>query len=385
MAKTHLIFDGEPLVTPHFSGIGHYVLEILRAIDQVLEEYPTLKVSVFVHYRHIAKANQYGFRNIKILRSPYSLRISNGLKRRNKQPPLDILFGKGIYVSTNYSSWPLLRSKNIPFIYDISFEKYPQFAAPANQVFLSSEVKKSIQRASYVATISENSKKELVDFYNYPPENVGVFYPSVDSSKWQKKLEPDIEACKKKYHLPEKYLLFVGNIEPRKNLAGLLKAYEQLPDELRKTYKLLLVGAKGWQDEAIHETIARINSKEESVITPSSYVTDEDLPSVMSGATLFAYPSLYEGFGIPPIEAMACGVPVVTSNNSSLPEAVGNAAIMVDAESAISIRDAITTVLTDTNLQRRLIRDGYKQVHKFSWEKSARDFLETVLSLDSKQ
>jgi len=385
MAKTHLIFDGEPLVTPHFSGIGHYVLELLRAIDQVLEEYADLKVSIFVHYRHIAKAKQYGFRNIKILKSPYSLRISNGLKRRNKQPPLDILFGKGIYVSTNYSSWPLLRSKNIPFIYDISFEKYPQFAAPANQVFLSSEVKKSIQRASYVATISENSKKELVDFYGYPPENVGVFYPSVDSSRWQKKPELDIEACKMKYHLPEKYLLFVGNIEPRKNLINLLKAYEALPGELRKTYKLLLVGAKGWQDEIIHKTIEHINSKEETVIIPSSYVTDEDLPSVMSGATLFVYPSLYEGFGIPPIEAMACGVPVITSDNSSLPEVVGDAAIMVDAESAASIRDAIAAVLTDADLQERLIRDGYRQIRKFSWGKTARDFLETVLSLDSRQ
>jgi len=105
----------------------------------------------------------------------------------------------------------------------------------------------------------------------------------------------------------------------------------------------------------------------------------------MSGATLFVYPSLYEGFGIPPIEAMACGVPVITSDNSSLPEVVGDAAIMVDAESAASIRDAIAAVLTDADLQERLIRDGYRQIRKFSWGKTARDFLETVLSLDSRQ
>lgn len=380
--KTRIVFDGEPLVMSHFSGVGHYILELLRAIDRQLSSYPMVKVYIFVHYRQFKKAAQYEFKNIQILKSPYSLRISNGLKRRNKQPPLDLLFGKGVYVFTNFSSWPLVRSKNIPFIYDISFEKYPQFAAPSNQTFLSAEVKKSVKRSSYIATISQNSKEEIAGFYDYPVENIGIFYPAVDTDRWYKRSKTAIELCKKQYDLPKKYILFVGNIEPRKNLIKLLQAYEKLPEILREEYKLLLVGAKGWQDGEIHQTISHINKSGSYVIMPSSYVTDEDLPSVMSGASLFVYPSLYEGFGIPPIEAMSCGVPVVTANNSSLPEAAGDAAMMVEALSTDSIAEAMKKVLESKALQERLVVRGYEQVEKFSWDKTASAFIDTAVAVN---
>lgn len=381
--KTRIVIDGEPIVSSHFSGIGHYTLELLYAIDTLLPQYENTSASVFVHRTLVNKARQYGFKNITILPSPYSQRISNGLKRRNKQPPLDLLFGKGVYVFTNYSSWPLLYSKNVSFIYDLSFELYPEFAAPPNQIFLSAETRKSAKRANLIATISQNSKKEIVDFYDIPTEKVGIYYPAVDTQRYSKRTKSDIKKMKEKYGIAGEYILFVGNIEPRKNLINLLLAYEQLPDEIREKYKLLLVGAKGWQDEAIFETIHRLNTSRETVIMPNAYVDDNDISAIYSGASAFVYPSIYEGFGIPPLEAMSCGTPIVCADNSSLPEAAGDAARFVDALSTESISQGLLDVLTNDNLSRQLVEKGFQHIQQFSWEKSARKLLDDIHTMQS--
>lgn len=378
MKKKRIYIDGEILVMPHFSGIGHYCLELFRAIDIQLTDHPHLDVRMFVHFRHIDKARSYGFKNIKIIKSPFSLRISNGLKIRGKQPPLDLIFGPGLYIFPNYSSWPLLFSRSIPFIYDLSFEKYPEFAEPRNQAFLSDQVKKSAKRASHIATISKNSQKEISSFYNVPLKRIGVYYPAVDTKVFYRRDDKAIKAVKKKYQITGNYILFVGNIEPRKNLKNLLLAYEKLDKATRDAHPLLLVGAKGWQDGEIFEIIKRLKSAGNTVLRPSGYVSDADLPAIYSGATLFVYPSIYEGFGIPPIEAMACGVPVICSDNSSLPEAVGTSAITVDATSVNSIAQAITKTIASDKSLAKLTANGYTQVNNFSWGKSANYFLQMI-------
>ena len=379
--KLRVIFDGEPVVMDHFSGIGHYTVELLKEIDHNIHLYPGLKVDMIVHSKRLDKARALGFKNIRLLSSPFSLRISNGLKIRAKQPPLDLLFGRGLYVFPNYTSWPLVASKCVSFIYDLSYEKYPQYASPPLQRFLSTQVWKSVKRSSRIATISNNSRNELGDFYSIPEEKIGVYYPAVDHKRYFKINSALTSKTLVKYGIDVPYILFVGNIEPRKNLVNLLLAYEKLPKKLRGKYKLLLVGAKGWQDNEIHDTIKRLNSKEECVIFPSHYVTDEDIPAFFSGASVFAYPSVYEGFGIPPIEAMACGAPVVCADNSSLPEAAGDAALLVNADSVEDISLAIENVLSDSSLAQKLIDKGYKQAEKFSWEVTARQFLDDLYKL----
>jgi glycosyltransferase involved in cell wall biosynthesis len=379
--RTRIIVDGEVLVTPHFSGIGHYTLELLRAVDDLLDEYPDVKVSTLVYFKRIPQAKSFKFRNIRLVPSPFSLRIANALKIRGKQFPLDLVFGKGVYVFPNFTSWPLARSLSVPIIYDLSYEKYPQFAEPRNQAFLSSQVKLAVGRADFVATISENSKQEICDFYHLPANKVGVFYPAVDQRKFFRRPEIEVESVKKKYGITGSYILFVGNIEPRKNLKNILLAYEQLDANIRKEHSLLLIGAKGWQDEEIIDIAERLRAQGNRIQMPNQYVHDDDLPAFYSGASVFVYPSMYEGFGMPPLEALACGAPVVSANNSSLPEAVGDGGLLVDALSVSSIAEAIKHILTDTKLREKLVKNGYAQVDKFSWRQEAKKLLDTLQEL----
>lgn len=376
--KLRVFVDTEVLIVPHFSGIGHYTLELLRALDAAIEDRGDIQVTLGVYFRRMDKIHSYGFRNFKIRRSPFPLRISNGLKMRGVQPYLDLFFGKKVYLFPNYTSWPLLFSKAVSIVYDLSFEFFPQYVEPRNQKFLSKQVKRSVERSTKVITISTNSLKEITQFYNVPKKQVPIVYPGIDQSEFFRRPKKEVDEVKARYGIHGKYILFVGNIEPRKNLKTLLLAYEKLSPELKSEYSILLVGTRGWLDNEIFDIIKRLRMNGDHIQQPLEYVVDEDRPALYSGASLFVYPSLYEGFGIPPVEAMACGTPAITSNNSSLPEAVGKAAVMVDAKSVNDLRDAMTRVLKSKKQQDKMIAAGFKQVDKFSWDKEARKLLHVL-------
>ena len=376
--KLKVFVDAEVLIAPHFSGIGHYTLELLRALDRALEDRSDIEITLGVFYRRMDKIRAYGFRNFKIRRSPFPLRIANALKIRGQQPYYDLFFGKKIYLFPNYSSWPLLFSKAVSVIYDLSFEFFPQYVEPRNQKFLSEQVRRSVKRSSKTVTISKNSQKEITEFYDIPIENVPIVYPGIDQTEFYRRPPDEVEDIKARYGIHGKYILFVGNIEPRKNLKNLLLAYEQLDKDIRAEYSILLVGARGWLDGEIFDIIKRLRKNGDHIQQPLEYVKDNDRPGIYSGASLFVYPSLYEGFGIPPVEAMACGVPVITSNNSSLPEAVGAAALMVDANDVEELTKTMASVLKNHKQQEKMIADGFKQADKFSWDREARKLIKII-------
>lgn len=383
--KTKVFVDAEVLVVPHFSGIGHYTLELLLALDKLVENRTDISVELGVYFRHIDKIKRYGFRNFKIRRSPFPLRISNGLKIRGWQPPYDLFFGKRIFFFPNYTAWPTLFSKSVSVVYDLSFEHFPQYVEPRNQKFLSQNVKNSVKWSDKIVTISKNSQKEIAEFYGRSKKDIQIIYPGIDQTQFFRWSEEDVEKVKARYGIFGKYILFVGNIEPRKNLKNLLLAYEQLDAKTRKEYSLLLIGARGWLDGEIFDIIERLRIAGNHIQQPLDYVADEDRAAFYSGASLFVYPSQYEGFGIPPVEAMACGVPTITSDNSSLPEAVGDAAKLIDAQSVTSLAKAIETVLKDKTLQKDMAAEGYQQVRKFSWEHEAKKLLDVFLGMDKSE
>lgn len=378
--RVRLFVDGEALVHSHFSGIGHYTANLLRAIDELLynDAYAHFSVSVGVPSKQRHKLAIYGFENIAFKSIPLPGWVINGLKQRHRLPPIELLFGNQVYLFPNYSTWPTMLGKSIPIIYDLSFVNHAEFVEPRNQAFLVDQVQLSAKRAKQIVTISQNSKQEIVDHYKFSAKNVPIVYPAVDQHKFYRRSQTEINYVKAKYGIFDNYVLFVGNIEPRKNLITLLKAYKQLPKYLQGNYALLMVGAKGWLDNEIKDTILGMRLEGLHVLQPSNYVVDEDLPALYSGASAFVYVSRYEGFGIPPIEAMACGTPTITSNNSSLPEVVGKASLQVDALDDQQLTESIERLLTDPELCTKLVSEGYRQIMKFNWIESAKVLLQAA-------
>jgi glycosyltransferase involved in cell wall biosynthesis len=234
--RLQLFVDGDVLVHPHFSGIGHYTADLLRAVDELLyqEEYSHVSVTIGVPYRLKHKLIKYGFANLGVQGLPFPARVVNGLKQRGRLPPIEFFAGRQVYLFPNYSSWPTMFGRSIPIIYDLSFVKYKEFVEPQNQAFLVDQVQKSVKRARRIVTISHNSRQEIVENYGYDADNVSLVFPAVDIRKFYPRSQKEIDFIKAKYGIFEDYILFVGNIEPRKNLITLLKAYNNLPKELQK-------------------------------------------------------------------------------------------------------------------------------------------------------
>ncbi len=377
--KLKIFVDGEVLSIAHFSGIGHYTADLMKAVDDLLDtdEYAHVSVEVSVPRTGSPFYARFNFRNFKTRRIYLSPRVTNKLKSIKRLPPIDLFFGRKVYVFPHYSTWPTLRSPVVPIIYDLSFIHHAQYVSPPNLKFLVGQVDLSMKRAKQIITISQNSKQEIIDHYGTPEDKISIIYPAVDRNSFYKRGDEEIADIKAKYGIFGDYILFVSNIEPRKNLITLLKAYDNLPAKLQKEYSLLLVGAKGWLDSEIHDTIISMRKRSLRVVLPSDYVTDEDLPALYSGATVFVYPSVYEGFGIPPLEAMACQTPVITSNNSSLPEAVGNGAIQIDAMDYKELSKQLILVFDGLGVSA-LVKAGTKQVGTFDWHKSAKLMLESL-------
>jgi len=187
-------------------------------------------------------------------------------------------------------------------------------------------------------------------------------------------LAPKLTAVRKKYNLPDRFILYFGTIEPRKNIIGLIKAFELL--KRKRPVNLVIAGAKGWLDKDIFKTANQ--SKQARDIFFTGFIEEVDKPYLYNLAELFVYPSFFEGFGFPPLEAMACGVPTIVSNVSSLPEVVGRGALMIDPYHIDELAWAMETVLTDNMLKEKLIEKGISQAKKFSWKKCARQTLKVL-------
>jgi glycosyltransferase involved in cell wall biosynthesis len=228
--------------------------------------------------------------------------------------------------------------------------------------------------ADKIIAISRHTKEDMVKYFNVPEDRLVVvhlahreeFRPIDDTSVLQK--------VRIKYNLKKDYILMVGSIEPRKNHQLLIRAYNALPGLIRKKFDLILGGGSGWLNTDIFELVKNLRIQDQ--VRFLGYIPDADLPAIINAATVFAYPSFYEGFGLPVLEAMACGTPVITSNVSSLPEIVENAGIMIDPSSMDELRERLIEVLKNDSLRENLRRKGLEQAKKFSWRDTAKRTLE---------
>lgn len=273
--------------------------------------------------------------------------------------------------------------KRIATIFDLSYLHFPKMIPRGDLWKMRNWGKFSIKNSNHIITISNFSKNDIIKNYNVDKEKITVAYPGFNKDIFISiKDQGMIESTKRKYGISGKYIIFVGTIQPRKNLVRLIEAFRSIEDlKLVIVGKTKGLGRQGWMFEEILAKPKELGIEDKVLFT--NFVPSYDLPSLISGADVFILPSLWEGFGIPVVEAMACGTPVIVSNISSLPEVVGKAGLLIDPYSTTQIEQAIRTITSDKKLHDKKARECLQRVKKFSWEKMAKTILRVFQEVNS--
>jgi len=362
-------FDASRAQLRERAGPENYTYNLLREL---------LRVDTKNRYRLYSK----GPLNLKLQTTNYELRALRwprlwtqvGLALECLRNPPDVLFIPAHTI-------PIIRRpglKTVVTIHDVGFQKFlAQYQRWWGRLFEGRICDYAARHATHLIAVSESTKKDLIEKLGIEPDKITVIYEGVDHKKFKvQSAKFKVEEVRRKYGINGDYLLFVGTIQPRKNLVRLIQAFSTLGAQL-STLSLVIVGKKGWLFEEIYEAPKRFGVEER--VKFLGYVPTDDIVTLLNGALAFVFPSLYEGFGLVVLEALACGCPVVTSNISSLPEVVGEAGILVDPYSLEDIARGIKEILElDERQRQQLIARGLKQAQKFAWEKTARETI-TVL------
>lgn len=341
---------------------------------------------------------------MKILGFPN--RIFDLFLRFLKFPKLDMLLnGVDIFLSPHFLLTPVSeKCKVVVIFYDLSFIRFPEFFSKP-KLFWHKFVypRTQAKKADMIVAISQSTKKDLIDLYKVKSEKIKVIYPGIDEKfKPIDKDDSSLERVREKYNLPDEFILYFGTIEPRKNVLGLIKAFEQIKSQKSKdkvswrgfegevkrdkkrsfdfsNLHLVIAGSRGWLYDEVFEKAKESQYSKDIIFT--GFVDEEDKVYLYNLANVFVYPSFFEGFGLPPLEAMSCGIPTIVSDKPSLPEVVGNGAIMVDPNNIDEISFAIREVLENQDLRRSLKNQGLKRAKNFNWDEAANEFLKLFKKL----
>jgi glycosyltransferase involved in cell wall biosynthesis len=356
--------DLSPAVHQH-AGLGRYAQELLLAlaVTDGQNEYV-----VFYNNPATARVDPTLERFPKIT-TPLSYkpwRLSAMLAHFARIPQDPLFPGVDLFHATDHLLPCFWRIKSVFTLHDLIFLFHPETHKPLNRWFLTLMMPRFLRAADAVIAVSECTKRDAIRFYGIPEEKITVIHEGVNP-RFRPASPEAIAAVRARYGLPEHFILYVGTIEPRKNLTALLEAFHHLlaTHDLR----LVIVGKKGWLYEGFFRRLRELGLEDRVIFT--GYVPDEDLPAIYSAADLFVFPSLYEGFGLPVLEAMACGVPVICSNTSSLPEVAGDAALLVDPTDVRALAGAMERALTDEGKWREMRERGLQQAARFSWDEAA--------------
>lgn len=271
----------------------------------------------------------------------------------------------------NFIVPPRIQGKVMNTIYDLTFEFYPETMDKRNLRRIKRDLVYSLERPDKIITISEATKQDMIQHLRVDPSKIEVIYCGVDFKHFNE-ARNNSQSVREKYQLPDQYILYIGTLEPRKNIETLIEAFKRFKiegDKSNAEIKLVLAGKKGWLYEGIFKKIQELGLEDD--VVDLGYIDEIDKPALYQMAQCFVFPSIYEGFGIPVIEAMAAGTPVITTNVSSLPEVAGEAGLLVDPKDTIAIAESMYQLTTNEEKKQELIQKGYTQAQKFSWETSA--------------
>ncbi|MBS1132043.1 MAG: wbpY [Proteobacteria bacterium] len=370
-------FNAAPLLSPR-TGIGQYCLNLMSEIE---------KMRVIDAYYFYAGA----WSDALLREAPTGVSRTQLLKRTIGRTIPNLAYeiqqrwrGKHFRAGIGTAAPALYHEPNflafktslpiVATVHDLSILRYPETHPKDRVAFMSKRIGKTIMRADRIITDSEYVRQEVLAEFNLAPEKVvsvllaaGERFSPVGSELLPATLAPfDL--------LPGKYILAVGTLEPRKNLTTAIQAYVRLPEVVREEIPFVVAGMQGWKTEGLDREVAALIEKGQ--IRRLGFVSDHALPALYSGARFFVYPSLYEGFGLPPLEAMACGAPVIVSNRSSLPEVVGDAGLKVDALDVDGLAEKMNSLVEDDALCVELGQRGIERARSFSWRRCAEQTLD---------
>ncbi|MCS7227547.1 MAG: glycosyltransferase family 4 protein [Endomicrobia bacterium] len=357
--------DGREFAKGKITGIGRFLYTLL---SYLIKEKPEWKFYIFLNQNCELNLEFHNLYKIYIPEKITFVWDQIKLLAHSKRYQLD-LFYSPYYKFPIFSSTPIVTT-----IFDIIYllvEPYKNYVK--YKLYVKNFIKFTSEKVKKIITCSNTAKNDLINILGIKEDKIEVIYLCVDE-KFQPQPYEKIKEVKKKYNIDSKYILYVGNSKPHKNLFRLIKAYNLLPKDLKKEYILILAGVK--KTDFPHSLLIA----DYSLLLIES-ISDDDLPSLYSGAELFVFPSLCEGFGLPPVEAMSCGCPVVAAGVSSIPEVLGNSALYFDPYNIYDIRDKIFEILTNQKLKEELSKSGFNHVKQFTRNNMGEKFINILSSI----
>ncbi|HNS52572.1 MAG TPA: glycosyltransferase family 1 protein [Anaerolineae bacterium] len=353
-------------------GIGRYTRNLVDALIRMGDRNRYL---LFVADRSDVASRQLWPEHVRLRRVPLSDRWTTFIWQRARIPlPIQLVTGRlDLFHSPDFALPPLGRVPALLTVHDLSFLRMPECFVPGFTRYLESAVSRAVVKATHILADSQSTRADLVEFLRVDEARITVLYPGIEERFQPVRDQERLERVRRAYGLPRQFVFSIGTLQPRKNFASLITAFGQVLKEtpkLTRDLHLVIAGGKGWMYEEILSAAAEAEVADRVHLL--GFVADEDLPELYSLASFFAFPSLYEGFGLPVLEAMACGVPVVTGDNSSLPEVAGEAALLVDASNQGAIAAGLLQLVSDPALCAEMAAAGQEQAKRFTWAGAAR-------------
>jgi glycosyltransferase involved in cell wall biosynthesis len=352
------------------AGIGRYVRELMRALAALDDQTPYRLFVAGASRSSLppAPGPNFAWRPTRVT----PLWFARLWHRLRIPLPVETFVGRvALFHATDFTLPPVLPGTHtLLTVHDLSFVRAPETTTPVLKAYLDQVVPRSVRRATHVLADSQATKDDLVELYGTPPEKITALLGGVNPEFAPCADRDARQAVRQRYNIPDNpYIFSIGTVQPRKNYARLIKALAALGPEFADEH-LVIAGGRGWLDGPIYQAVREFGLDERAHFI--GFARDEDLPALYSEARCLAYPSLYEGIGLPVLEAMACGAPVITSNISSLPEVAGDAALLVDPYDVEALSDALRRLLTDDTLRAKLVARGFEQAAHFTWTRAAR-------------
>ena len=375
-----IVIEADAIVADKMSGIGHATLEMIRSISMQLKDTQD-KLIIIIPFGTKKNLLKHELESVTVRQLPPFYKYVNYALTRTSLPiPMDLLYGRGTYIFPNYKNWYVPFSRSITFVHDVAFKILPDTTNPKNLAYLNANFARWLKRTNTIVAISNASKHEIATYFPKYANKIERIYLGIDENTFYKQKQDKVCAVLKKYNIQPNYFVYVGNIEPRKNLVTLLDAYREYIDTTKDNAQLVIIGGDGWNNGEIVGHIQKLIAKGYNINRPSQYVEDDALPAIYSGCRALVHIALHEGFGLSPVQAQACGAPVVASNLAVFRETLDDAKLFTvqDPSNVHEVAEAMKRAGAAGHNRR-----PYKT--QLTWSNTARRLLSLVNAARSKR